>query len=129
MSNEIKLPSGAILKMQAGTFAESKILYQALLRELRGISYSMKTDFSVMMKDIMCTVFSSLQIESCLLECLKRCTIDGLKIDADTFEKEDRRGDYMKVCMEVGKLNVLPFAKSHFAEFQQLSEMIEKNLS
>lgn len=121
---EVTLPSGANLKMQMSTFKISKALYQAVLKELKRLNYSMQTDLPVILKDVFCAAFSSQEIEECLWECFKRCTINDLKIDESTFEKEDAREDYMKVCMEVGKLNIIPFAKSHFAEFQQLSVIL-----
>jgi hypothetical protein len=33
---EVKLKSGAVLKLQAAPFKDAKALYQALLREMKG---------------------------------------------------------------------------------------------
>jgi len=124
---EHKLPSGAKLKIQIAPFADAKNLYQAILREAYGVQFSMKAEMTSLLKDLFCVGFASQHIEACLWECFKRCTIDGLKIDKDTFEPVDRRDDYMKVCIEVAKANILPFVKSLYAEYQAIMPMIEKN--
>ncbi len=118
---EIKLNSGAILKLKPAAFAVSKALYQALLKEMKAISISTQTEMATLYKDLFCVGFSSPEIEACLWECMKRCTYNSgtgdLKIDAETFEPVARRDDYVKVCIEVSKENVLPFFKSLYAEF------------
>lgn len=124
---EVKLPSGATLKVGVASFSEAKALYQALLKELKHVSIDLKLDSENLFKDIFCIGFSSPEIERCLWECMKKCQyVDSrgpLKIDKDTFEPESAREDYMTVCIEVAKENVLPFAKSLYAEFQRLSTM------
>lgn len=126
---EIKLPSGAILKVNPAPFAVSKALYQALLRELKGISIGMNLEVTGMLKDIFCVGFSSKEVEACLWECFKRCTYNSgsgdLKIDDQTFEPVERRDDYMKVCVEVARENTLPFAKSLYAEYLSAQAMAE----
>lgn len=127
---EIKLPSGAVLKMGNTPFAVSKALYQSVLEELKGVSLDSKTELSTLYKELFCIGFSSKKIEACLYECFKRCLyFDGskeLKIEESTFEPEEARQDYMMVCMEVGKFNILPFGKSLWSEFQRiLKEMTE----
>lgn len=126
---EIKLPSGAILKIQVAPFAASKALYQALLKELKLVEIDSKTEVASIYKDLFCIGFSSPEIEKCLWECFKRCTLDtgagDLKIDDQTFEPVERRDDYMAVCMAVTKENVLPFAKSLYAEYQIMLATLE----
>lgn len=121
---EIKLPSGAILKITLAPFSDAKALYQAFLEEIKNIEVSSKEDFTSLFKNIICVGFSSKKIESCLEVCLKRCTYDygkgDLKIDKDSFEPVENRGDYMSVCIEVAKENILPFMKSLYAQYQQL---------
>ncbi len=128
---EIKLPSGAVLKVQPSPFAIAKDLYQTLLRELQAVPITAKTDMASLYKDLFCLGFASPAIEACIWACFARATYNvgqgDLKIDADTFEPAERRDDYMQVCMEVAKANVLPFAKSLYAEYQRMSAMIEKN--
>lgn len=126
---EVKLPSGAVLKVAASPFAVSKALYQALLKELRAVPVSSKTDMASLYKDLFCVGFSSPAIEACLWECFKRCTYDcgkgELKIDEQTFEPVKNRDDYMRVCAEVAQENILPFAKSLYAEYQRALVMTE----
>lgn len=128
---EVKLPSGAVLKIQAAPFMAAKALYQAILKELRTVTFNSELESMSVLKDVFCSGFSSLEIERCLGECLKRCTYNAngteLKIDNDTFEPVDARQDYMTVCIEVAKENVGPFVKSLYAEYQALSEMIAKS--
>lgn len=119
---EVKLPSGALLKIQIAPFSDAKALYQAVLEEIKGVQVSSTTDLASIFKDLACIGFSSKKIESKLEECLKRCTIDhgigDLRIDKDTFEPIERRDDYMVVCMAVAKENILPFVKSLYVAYQ-----------
>jgi hypothetical protein len=118
----IKLPSGAILKIQVAEFAVAKALYQAVLEELKSVNVSSQSDLASIFKDLACIGLSSRKIEACLNDCFKRCTIDqgsgDLKIDKDTFEPVERRDDYLTVCVEVAKANIGPFAKSLYAEYK-----------
>lgn len=126
---EVKLPSGAILKVAPSPFKDSKALYQALLKEGRGIQFSTKTELASVYKDIFCIGFSSEEVEKCLWACMKRCIYnDGkgdLKIDDSTFESIAARDDYMRVCLEVAKENVMPFIQSLYAEYQHIIATIE----
>ena len=66
-------------------------------------------------KDLFCTFLASKKIEAALAECMKRVTYNGLKITEDTFEPVEARDDYLTVCVEVTRENVVPFMKSLFA--------------
>lgn len=126
---EVKLPSGAVLKITPAPFSTSKALYQAVLRELRAIHLDSKVEMSSLLKDVFCAGFSSAEVETALWECMARCTYNSgkgdLKIDADTFEPLPCRDDYVKVCAEVAKDNVLPFVKSLYAEYLTGQAMTE----
>lgn len=128
---EHKLPSGAILKVSPAPFKEAKALYQAILKEGRGIEVSSKTELAALYKEIFCAGFSSVEVERCLEACFKRCQYcdsrGELKIDESTFEPVNARDDYMTVCMEVAKENVLPFVKSLYAEYQRIIAMTDKD--
>lgn len=129
---EITLPSGGILKISVAPFGVAKSLFQAVLKELKGVDVSTTTEIASLYKDFFCLGYSSKEIEAALWECFKRCTINydeggDLKIDGQTFESEARRQDYISVCMEVAQENIAPFAKSLYAEFQRGSAMIAKN--
>ncbi len=122
---DVKLPSGATLSVMPAPFADSKALYQAVLKETKAIPLSMQMEKASLLKDLFCAGFSSKEIEACLWECFKRCLYNGVKIIPDTFEPVEAREDYMKVCVEVAKENILPFVKSLYAEYQAISEMTE----
>lgn len=127
---EVKLPSGAHLKVRPAAFEKSKALYQAILDEAKGIMISSQTDMASVYKDLFCVGFSSRKIEACLWECLSVCTYNNasgsgeLKIDKDTFEPVAARDDYLTVCMEVAKENVGPFVKSLYVEYEQTIRMM-----
>jgi hypothetical protein len=126
---EVKLPSGAVLKVSPAPFKDAKALYQALLKEARGIEINSKTEMAEIYKNLFCTGFSSEEVERVLWVCLARCTYNSgkgdLKIDGDTFEPVEARDDYMQVCVEVAKENVLPFVKSLYAEYKRMLSMTE----
>lgn len=124
---EVSLPSGSKLVIQIAPFAEAKALYQALLRELRATPVNVETQMISFYKDIFAGGFSSPHVEACLWKCFERCTIDGLKIDKDTFEPIERRDDYIQVCMAVGRANVFPFVKSLYASYLEITEALTKN--
>lgn len=130
---EIKLPSGAVLKITPSPFKAAKALYQAILKEGRGVEVSTKTEMSTLFKDLFCTGFSSPQIEECLWACFQRCTYNGgngdLRISDDTFEPIQARDDYFTVCVEVAKENVGPFVKSLYAEYQRFIAMMPTDLA
>lgn len=129
---EIKLPSGATLKVTPAPFGDAKALYQALLREMKAIEIGPQSNMQDMFKSAFCIGLSSPEIERCLWDCMKRCTYNGgagdLKIDAETFEPVERRDDYIKVCVEVGRENVIPFANSLYAEYLFARTAAEKNI-
>lgn len=110
---EIKLPSGAVLKISHTPFAISKALYQAVLEEAKQLKFETGRDLGDILKDVFCLGFSSKRIEAALYECFKRCTYnDGkgdFKIDETTFESMEARQDYTLVCIEVAHENVSPF--------------------
>ncbi len=121
---EVKLPSGAVLKIGNTPFATSKALYQAILKEAKGVAVSSKTELSSLYKDLFCIGFSSPEIEACLWECFKRCTYNAgngdFRIDESTFEPVAARQDYVAVCVEVAKESVYPFGKDLFAKWSTI---------
>ena len=127
---ELKLPSGATLKINVAPFNESKALYQAVLEEVKLVNVSSDTDMMSLFKNLACAGFASKKIESCLWECFKRCTYDSgngdMKIDKDTFEPIEARGDYMSACIAIAKENIFPFVKSLYAEYDQFLAMTVK---
>jgi hypothetical protein len=124
---KLDLPSGAILTIHTATFAESKALYQAILKELKSVAMTHEGPMSLenMVKDAFCAGFSSADIERALWVCLRKCQYnDGtgsgdLRVDDQTFEPVKNRQDYVHVCVEVTKENVGPFVTSLYAEFKR----------
>ena len=126
---EHTLPSGAILRISSTPFADSMALNEAIIEELKGVEFTSETEMLVIYKNLFCIGFSSKKIKAALWKCFERCTYDSgkgpLKIDKDTFEPEEARQDYVAVCLEVTKHNVLPFVKAHSAVFSQMSEILQ----
>ncbi len=129
---EVKLPSGAVIKINPAPFADARALYQSVLEEVKGITIFSATEMTSVYKDLFCAGFSSKKIELCLWECMKRCTYNNnsgsgdMKIDQQTFEPISAREDYITVCMEVAKENINPFVKSLYAEFGHLFQTTQK---
>lgn len=131
---EVKLPSGAVLKIGVAPFETSRSLYQVVLEEAKAILVTTKLEMASVYKDLFCIGFSSKKIENALWECLKYCTYNNgktgeLKIDKDTFEPISAREDYLNVCIEVAKDNIAPFVKSLYAEYEQALQMILNDLA
>lgn len=130
---EITLPSGAILKITLAPFADARELYQAMLEEMKMIDFKSNIDVSSVLKEFICYGFSSKRIEYCLEKCFIRCLYNSgsgdLKIDKNTFEPAEARDDYLTVCLEVAKENILPFTKSLYAKYKPLIETIKKDLA
>ncbi len=124
---EFPMPSGAVLKVQVGKFAESKALYQAFLEEVKGVQILSSSEIMNVFKDLACIGFSSKKIEAALEACMKSCLYNDLKIDKNTFENLENREDYMSVCVEVAKENIAPFMKSLFANYKRFLEIIPKS--
>lgn len=131
---EVKLPSGAILKITPAPFADARALYQAVMEEAKGLKLDPNADVDVnLYKDLFCVGLTSKKIESALWDCFKRCTYDSgagdLKITTDSFEPVERRDDYLTVCFEVAKENVQPFMKSLYAQYSQILGTVQNALA
>lgn len=116
----MKLPSGAELKITLSDFETSKALYQAIADECKNIKMNPKDEVENLVKDLACVALSSKKIEECLWKCMERATYNSVKITKETFEPEQTRDDYLAVCMEVARVNVLPFMKSLYAQFSHV---------
>lgn len=124
IKEEIKLPSGALLKIQLAPFADARALYQAIAEELKGIKIEMDSDAFSLKKDVFCTFLASKKIEAAIWGCFPRVIYDGKKMDNDTFEPEAARDDYFMVCYHVTKANIMPFTKSLSAELGPILDLI-----
>lgn len=127
---EIDLPSGAKLKITEAPFADSRELYQAMLEEIKMINFHSSITFSHIIKEVICYGFSSKRIEFCLEKCFSRCLYNSgngdFKIDKNTFEPVESRDDYLTVCMEVAKENIMPFMTSLYAKYKPIIDKIMK---
>lgn len=117
---EVKLPSGAVLRIDSAPFENSKALYQAILEELRAVPIVGKSEVEEMLKNMACATFSSKKVEAMTWACMEKVLYNNLRVSKDTFEPVEARGDYIVVCSEVIKENVSPFMKSLYAEFGQV---------
>jgi hypothetical protein len=127
---EVKMPSGAILKIQLAPFADSKALYQAVLEEVKGLKIDASQNIDVnLFKDIFCAGFSSKKIESALNKCMEKVLYNDLRISDDTWEKVSAREDYMIACFEVVKENLLPFTKSLSAQYALVLGQLKNGLA
>ena len=115
---EVKMPSGATLKITPAPFSESKALYQALLREVKGIPINKDMPMVELYKSLYTSAFSSAEVEKALWPCMSRCLYNDLKVTPDTFEPVEARQDYEQVCIEVAKENAGPFANRLYAELK-----------
>jgi hypothetical protein len=130
LNREVKLPSGRVLKITPAPFIEARALYQVLLEEARGLRLDPQADVDVnLYKDLFCVALSSRKVEACVWECMKRATIDDVKITNDTFEKVEHRDDYIMACFEVAQDNVQPFMKSLFASYQDIIQKMNGALA
>ena len=124
------LPSGAKLDITLSPFTISRALYQAILEEGKLLKIDAKTEIDVnFYKDLFCSGLSSKKIEACLEECMKRVAYNGRKIDGETFEPIEARGDYMTVCFEVAKRNVLPFMKNLSQQWSLILDKLKSSLA
>jgi hypothetical protein len=121
---EIILPSGAVLKITLASFAESRALYQAFLEEIKVVEIKSDVQLANIFKDFACICMSSKKIEKCLEVCFKRCLYNDFKIDDKTFEPIESREDYVSICVEVARENIMPFMKNLYAQFQQFLQLV-----
>ena len=129
-NQEIELQSGVKLVITVASFAHARALYQAVLEEVKTISLDPKADVDVnLFKDLFCSLLASKKVEAALNECMKKAMYDGLRIDEKTFEPIKAREDYLQVCIEVAKANILPFGKTLMQQFSPILEKLKKGLA
>lgn len=110
---KVVLPSGAELIITMAPFPVARKLYMSIASELKGLKMDAQSEVDVnFLKDLLCSALESEKINLALLECMKRCTYNGIKITDDLFEPESARDDYLTICWEVLYENVYPFMKS-----------------
>ena len=95
--------------------------------EIKGTKISLQEQLDVnFFKDLFCMAISSPAIEAALWTCMNRCTYNGIKITEDLFEPVEARQDYIPVCFEVARVNIHPFMKSLYAQYQDTFKELVK---
>jgi hypothetical protein len=122
---EVILPSGAKLLITLPPFDVSKALYQAVLKELRGLEVRVDMQLGNLWKELFCIGFSSPEIETALWKCFEKCNYNNVRLRKELFESEEARGDYIQICVEVAAENIAPFVKSLSSSVERLSSIAE----
>lgn len=125
--NELKLPSGKILRADPSTFDKGKHLYQTVMREAKNLGSEITTDIDeTLIFRLGMLALSSETIEKAIWECVDKTLIDGDRVTKAYFEVVENRDDYFTFLFEVAKVNIAPFTKSLFAQFKPLLEALMK---
>ncbi len=127
---EYTAPSGAKVDITISDYSTSFDLMKSVLRAVRqgGISDKISGSFQGLdleaiktkdlgslggLFDLVVDVITSSEVENLIFKCMERCTYDDgkgiAKITRSTFEPESRRGDFIFVAFEVGRINIRPF--------------------
>lgn len=126
---EVKLPSGAVLRIGTPSFLEAKDVWQAAMKEAKALNLHVGDDFNLdFIKDLLIIGFSSPLVEEKVWTCFRHCTYNKVRIDDKTFESVEARQDYFTVFFEVAKEAVAPFTKGLFAGWSGLIKEITENL-
>lgn len=122
---EVKLPSGAELKVTLSEFDVADDLLKAYASAIKGmrISADDELDFNLF-KDIITTGISDKDIQKHLWKCAERASYNGVRIDRNTFQPAEARQDYLPAMFEIGKANLYPFLKGLFAKYAPLVEKV-----
>lgn len=111
-----KLKSGRTLRVQAASFRKSKSLFDEISKEIKSLDFDPKAEFDInFVKNIVLGLVSSDKVEAAIWPCMDSCLYENNKITVDTFDKPDdmtAREDFLEICQEVVKENVLPFTKN-----------------
>lgn len=119
---EVTLKSGRKLRLQAADFRKSKDLFDAISKEIKGNEFDPKAEFDInFIKNILLGMVSSPQVEATLWPCFTGCLYKGdTKVTPDLFEDMSAREDFLEICFEVAKINVLPFTKNLSSKFEPI---------
>lgn len=122
MDKKVTLASNAVLEISISDFKTVNALIKAMMKEAKNIKIDGGMELDIekaikegqynFVKDIVCSLVASDEIESLLFKCFERCMYNKKKINEDLFDLDlDARGDYYEIAWEVGKFNVAPFTK------------------
>lgn len=130
--DKILLPSGSTLEITLLPFGEAWNVCQVISKVLEKIDFDVKKLFLefkdpldlINLKGPFFSLIGNSVIEEQAKICFKKCLYNGLRIDGDTFEKADYRGDFIIVMYFVLSGNISPFFKN-LVSF--LSKKLETN--
>lgn len=129
-NNEIiDLESGAKLEITLAPFLEGERLFSAVADCLKKVNIDGNKEVEDYMninnlKDAFLTCISSKELKDAIIQCAKRCTYNGQRITSwDFFEDVNVRQDYLPVCWEICKFNLLPFTRNLFAKLNSITGM------
>lgn len=123
------LKSGRTLEIQPAKFRYAKDLLDAVLKEVKSSRLDPKQEVDVnFIKDSLLGLISSGVVESFMWPCLASCIYEKGRITPDTFEDIQSREDFLEICYEVGKANIIPFGKNLYAELSPLLGNLELSL-
>tara|TARA_Y100001963_G_scaffold17759_1_gene21928 strand:- start:24156 stop:24524 length:369 start_codon:yes stop_codon:yes gene_type:complete len=114
---KIKLPSGAVLEVGAADFQKSRNLFKAATGQIKGVD--LKQD----VKDMFLGMLASDEVEQAVHDCFSRCLYNGEKLSIEVFEEEKAREDYITTLVEVSMVNLSPFLKSLYVEFEKAIQL------
>lgn len=113
MKETTKLPSGHELIAQEADFETGVRLYQTIAGELAKQNIELKELSEAAIGGILAkallVLIGSRAVYDVTWECLKKATLDGMKITKETFEDMDKRADFIPCAKEVIMLNIRPF--------------------
>lgn len=125
---EVRLPSGAVLKIGSIPFDPSNELKKAVMVKVLQIPITSKNEVLNVSKDMLCLLLSDERVEQCLWKCMERCLYSDsrgeLKIDKGTFEPFDCRQDFIDVQAAVAEECLMPFSKGLFALLQRVLALV-----
>ncbi len=128
MNKQIILPSGASLDISTSSLEICENLLESVLEELKAVQLHLSSEVDIdMFKNLFCAAFSSKKVKLCLKECMKKVAYNGRKVDKDTFDPDEARGDYLLACFEVAKENLLPFMKPLAQQYSLILEKLKKD--
>jgi len=128
MIDKITLPSGALLDITLMPYEQAWEICQIVTRFFEGVKLDIgKIDIKELLAaDItkisgtVCQILSSKELVEAGRRCFVRCTIDGVKIASDTFEKKESRADFIPTIFYALRENISPF-------FANLLSSLKKN--
>lgn len=126
---DVIMPSGAVLRVNAAPFKDSKLLWQEVLAEFKGVPFNSEIQISEIIKDLACTIFASKKIELALWNCAKRSLYNDAHVQEEIFEDAKARDDFMAVCTELLMENISPFLKGLYAQSGAIIKAVTSGLS